>query len=266
MPPLDSSGEDLHNGLSWHAVMTCSPFQQTRGTHQAACRTAMDPHTARPSRPAPGILLGAAGRDCRGQEVVEPTMPQRLKVPKPPDRLLLGGEPTGVLHTGEIVSRLERNRRTKGHCRPQHRLESGAISALQNVKSDLPVCCRAPGEPPAEKLRLLLRPRHKVQETSRAHLPIPVPVPRELQRLRGPPAAEIQRISAQPPAARLLRYEDDRDDWDACEPTPKERQRASHQSHQPQGLIFPCFKSSRRLNPEEYPAKPSKAFAAVLPS
>jgi len=87
---------------------------------------------------------------------------------------------------------------------------------------------------------------------------------RELQRLRGAPAAEIQRISAQPPAARLLRY--DRDDWDACEPTPKERQRASPASHQPQGLIFPCFKSSRRLNPEEYPAKPSKAFAAVLPS
>eukprot|EP00435_Cladocopium_sp_Y103_P009328 s2971_g2.t1 len=189
-------------------------------------------------------------------------MPQRLKVPKPPDRLLLGGEPSGAL-PGEIVSRLERNRRTKGHCRPQHRLESGAISALQDVKSDLPVCCRAPGEPPAEKLRLLLRPRHKVQETSRAHLPVPVPVPgRELHRLRGAPAAEIQRVSAQPPAARLLRYEDDRDDREP--PTPKEgRQRASHQ---PQGLIFPCFKSSRRLNPEEYPAKPSKAFAAVLPS
>ena len=232
-----------------------------RDTSSCLSPSAMDPHTARPSRPAPGILLGAAGRDCRGQEVVEPTMPQRLKVPKSPDRLLLGGEPTGVVHTGEIVSRLERNRRTKGHCRPQHRLESGAISALQNVKSDLPVCCRAPGEPPAEKLRLLLRPRHKVQETSRAHLPVPVPVPvRELHRLRGAPAAEIQRISAQPPAARLLRYEDDRDDWDAREPAPKERQRASRQ---PQGLIFPCFKSSRRLNPEEYP---SKAFAAVLSS
>eukprot|EP00438_Fugacium_kawagutii_P006713 Skav219125 [mRNA] locus=scaffold1574:512061:512666:+ [translate_table: standard] len=200
---------------------------------------------------ASGILLGVAGRDFRDQAFPEPTMPQRHKVKnRPPDQLHLGGEPTGVLHTGEIVSRLERNRRIVGHCRPQHRLESGAISALQNVKSDLPVCCRAPGEPPAEKLRLLLRPKQKVRESSRTHLPIPSPILRTARRLRGAPAAEIQEVSARPPAAHLLRNEDP--------PAPKDWQRAL----QPEGLNFPFYKSSRRLNPEEYPA----SFAAVLPS
>ena len=190
-------------------------------------------------------------------------MPQRQKVPKPPDRLTFGGEPTGVLHTGEIISRLERNRRTQGHCRPQHRLESGAISELQNVKSDLPVCCRAPGAPPAEKLQILLQPRHELQEVSRAQralgkkiLPVPVPVVREPQRLLRPPAAEIQELTDRPPAAQLLHYED-------IQPAPKERR--DRASHQPQGLIFPYFKSdrqsSRRLNPVEYPA-----FTRLLPN
>lgn len=204
--------------------------------------------------PTSGIFLGAAGRDGRLEAFLEPTMPHRHRVsPRPLDRLQLGGEPAGVVRTGEIVARLDRHRRAKDGCRPQHRLPVGSgIAALQGVTSDLPVCCRATGEPPNEKLKVLLEPKQQAPETYKAHLPVPVPMQRQARRLRGPPTAEIQDLAAMPPAAQLVHP-------NFLESLKEPKPRVSHQ---PQGLLFPCFKSTRRANPAEY----RMDFVGVLPS
>ncbi|CAK9081696.1 unnamed protein product [Durusdinium trenchii] len=152
-----------------------------------------------------GIVLGAAGRDARPIEMAMPGMPHRRMAPKPPDVLRLGGEPTAPLHTGEVVPRLDRCRMAQGVCRPHHRLEPGGASSLQNVPTDFPPCCRAPGEPPSEKLQLLLHPRQQVRVTHRAHLPIPMPTERQARRLRGAPASAVQEFLLRPEGAELLR-------------------------------------------------------------
>lgn len=238
----------------WKLVLVTSDLTQTQMTGIAVFLDFCSKFFPQDMDPTSGIFLGAAGRDGRLEAFLEPTMPHRHRVsPRPLDRLQLGGEPAGVVRTGEIVARLDRHRRAKDGCRPQHRLPVGSgIAALQGVTSDLPVCCRATGEPPTEKLKVLLEPKQQAPETYKAHLPVPVPMQRHARRLRGPPTAEIQDLAAMPPAAQLVHP-------NFLESLKEPKPRVSHQ---PQGLLFPCFKSTRRANPAEY----RMDFVGVLPS